>query len=141
MNIPFLNAIKQVPRYAKFLKDLYKTKRKLKSDEIISVGENVFAVLQRKIPPKCKDPGSSTIPCTIGNTIFKQVMLDLGASINVMPYAIFTSLNLGPLTNIGVIIQLVDHSNVYPKGVVEDVLIQVNELVFSTDFYFLNMEK
>ena len=40
-----------------------------------------------------------------------------------------------------IIIQLTDHSNTYPKGVVEDVLVQVNELVFSTDFYVLKMEK
>lgn len=67
-------------------------------------------------------------------------MLDLGASINVMLYAIYTSLDLGPLTNIGVTIQLDDCSNVYPKGVMEDMLIQVNELVFPADFCILDIE-
>ena len=43
-------------------------------------------------------------------------MLDLGASINVMPYYIYASLNLGPLDEIGIIIQLSDRSNTYPKG-------------------------
>ncbi|KAM1990384.1 hypothetical protein ACFX15_031654 [Malus domestica] len=51
-------------------------------------------------------------------------MIDLGASINVMPYSIYASMNLGELKNDGVIIQLADRSNVYPKGVLEDVLVQ-----------------
>ncbi|XP_027082596.1 uncharacterized protein [Coffea arabica] len=57
VNIPLLDAIKQVPKYAKFLKDLCVNKRKLRGDERVMVGENVSAVLQRKLPPKCRDPG------------------------------------------------------------------------------------
>ncbi|KAG6687606.1 hypothetical protein I3842_11G080600 [Carya illinoinensis] len=67
-------------------------------------------------------------------------MIDLRASINVMPYSIYASLKLGPLNKIGVVILLPDRSNAYPKGVVEDVLVQVNDLVFATKFYLLNME-
>ncbi|CAN6712740.1 unnamed protein product [Malus baccata var. baccata] len=107
VNIPLLDAIKQVPR---------------------------------KLPPKCKDPGSFTIPCIIGNTRFEKCMLDLGASINVMPYSIYESMNLGELKQDGVIIQLVDRSNAYHKGVLEDVLVQVNHLIFPADFYVLEME-
>ncbi|WP_171949954.1 retropepsin-like aspartic protease, partial [Proteus mirabilis] len=106
----------------------------------VRVGKNVSAVLQRKMPPKCKDHGTFTIPCTIGNTRIEYCMLDLGASINVMPYSIYASLNLGPLEEIGVIIQLADRSNTYPRGVVENVLVQVNQLVFPADFYILDME-
>ncbi|XP_062118941.1 uncharacterized protein LOC133832645 [Humulus lupulus] len=130
VNIPLLDAIKQVPRYAKFLKQLCTNKRKLKGNEKVSVGENVSVVLQKKLPPKCKDPGTFTIPCTIGNKRIERCMLDLGASINVMPYSIYASLNLGPLEETVVIIQLADHSNAYPRGVIEDVLNKVNELVF-----------
>ena len=140
VNIPLLDAIKQVPRYAKFLKELCTTKRKLKGNEVMFVGENCSAILQKKLPPKLKDPGSFTIPCTIGNTRFGKAMLDLGASINVMPYSIYASLNLGDLKETGVVIQLADRSNAYPRGVLEDVLVQVNELVFPADFYVLDME-
>ena len=98
------------------------------------------AILQKKHPPKCKDPGMFTIPCKIGNTRFERAMLDLGASINVMPYSIYASLNLGPLEETCVIIQFVDRSNTYPRGVIEDVLVEVNELVFRADFYVIDME-
>ncbi|CAL8116812.1 unnamed protein product [Prunus armeniaca] len=140
VNIPLLDAIKQVPRYAKFLKELCTTRRRISNKEVVRVNENVSAVLQRKLPPKCKDPGSFTIPCVIGNTKFEHAMLDLGASSNVMPYSTYASMNLGELKNGGVIIQLADRSNAYPKGVLEDVLVQVNHLIFPADFYVLEME-
>ncbi|XP_068321342.1 uncharacterized protein [Pyrus communis] len=107
---------------------------------MVRVSENVSAILQRKLPPKCKDPGSFTIPYAIGNTKFEHAMLDLGASINVMPYSIYASINLGELKNDGVIIQLADRSNAYPKGVLDDVLVHVNHLIFPVDFYMLEME-
>ena len=90
VNIPLIDAIKQIPKYAKFLKELCTTKRRLRGNEKVRVGENVSAVIQRKLPQKCKDPGMFTIPCVIGNTQVKSAMLDLGASINVMPYSIQT---------------------------------------------------
>ncbi|KAL0294594.1 UNVERIFIED_CONTAM: hypothetical protein Sangu_3214800, partial [Sesamum angustifolium] len=68
-------------------------------------------------------------------------MCDLGASINVMPLSIFESLHVGPLKETGVVIQLADRSVVYPEGVLEDVLVQVNELVFPADFYVLDMRE
>jgi len=140
VNIPLLDAIKQIPKYAKFLKKLCTTRKHIQEKEVVHVSENVSAILQRKLPPKCKDPGSFTIPCVIGNTKFEHAMLDLGASINVMPYSVYASMNLGELKKDGVIIQLADRSNAYPKGVLEDVLVQVDHLIFPADFYVLDME-
>ncbi|CAN6558105.1 unnamed protein product [Malus baccata var. baccata] len=141
VNIPLLDAIKQIPKYAKCLKKLCTTRKRFRDKEVVQVSENVSAIIQRKLPPKCKDPGSFTIPCVIGNTRFKSAMLDLGASINVMPYSVYASMNLGVLKNDGVIIQLADRSNAYPKGVVEDVLVQVKHLIFPADFYVLEMDE
>ncbi|XP_071929610.1 uncharacterized protein [Coffea arabica] len=140
INIPLLDAIKQVPKYAKFLRDLCVNQRRLRGDERVIVGENVSAVLQRKLPPKCGDPGMFTIPCKIGNTVIRRAMLDLGASINVMPKSIYAYLKLSPLKETEIIIQLADRTNAYPDGLVEDVLVKVNDLVFSTDFYVFDMD-
>lgn len=65
VNIPLLEAIKQVPRYVKFLKELCTSKRKLKGHEKITMNENVFAMFQHNFPNKFKDPGMFTIPCKI----------------------------------------------------------------------------
>ncbi|KAJ9176965.1 hypothetical protein P3X46_012223 [Hevea brasiliensis] len=135
VNITLLDAIKQIPRYTKFLKELCTTKCKLRNNEKISVGENVSALIQQKLPPKCKDPGSFSIPCKIGYSRFKSAMADLGASINVMSNSVFQTLKLGPLKETSVIIQLADCFNAYPLGVVEDVLVQVRELIFPAYFY------
>ncbi|KAL5564241.1 hypothetical protein UlMin_027405 [Ulmus minor] len=141
VNIPLLDTLKQVPRYAKFLKELCTNKCKLKGNERISVEENMSAALQQKLPPKCKDLRSFTIPCIISNTHFNKVMLDLGASINVIPSYIYDSLNLGPLKKICVVIELTDRSNIYSKGVLDDILVQVNDLIFPVDFYIVDMLK
>ncbi|KAL0402276.1 UNVERIFIED_CONTAM: hypothetical protein Slati_4257500 [Sesamum latifolium] len=114
-------------------------KSKLTGNEWVSMGENVSAIFQRKLPPKCKDPGTFSIPCQIENIGIENAMCDFGASINVMPLAIYESLNVGQLKETGVVLQHADRSIVYPEGVLEDVLVQVNELVFSTDFYVLDM--
>ena len=105
----------------------------------MKVGENISAVLQKRLPKKCKDPGVFTVPCKMGNLFVPRAMLDLGASINVLPYSSYKTMGFGPLTKTGVIIQLADRSIVHPKGVLEDVLVQVNELVFPADFYVLDM--
>ncbi|XP_020552193.1 uncharacterized protein LOC105171279 [Sesamum indicum] len=141
VNIPLLDAIKQIPRYAKFLKELCTNKSKLRDDERVSMGENVSVILQRKLPLKCNDPGAFSIPCKIGKIGIEKAMCDLGVSINIMPLTIYESLNIGPLKETGVILQLADHSVVYPEGVLEDVLVQVNELVYSADFYVLDMKE
>ncbi|XP_051145535.1 uncharacterized protein LOC127261292 [Andrographis paniculata] len=121
--IPLLEAINQIPKYANFFKELCTNKRKFRGDEYIIAGENVFVVLKRNVPPKTGDPGKFSILCKIGKTKITKAMLDLGAAINVMPRSIYDSLNLGPLKETRIIIQLADRTNSYPDGMIEDVLV------------------
>ncbi|CAM8919943.1 unnamed protein product [Rhodiola kirilowii] len=140
INIPLLEAIKQIPRYAKFLKELCTNRRRSTRDDQELMSKNVSAVIQQKVPPKCGDPGTYTIPCTIGNIRIENCMLDLGASINVLPFSIYSCLKIGPLKPTGLTIQLADRSCKQPEGKIEDVLVQVGKLVFPADFYVLKME-
>jgi len=144
VNIPLLDVIKQILRYAKFLKELCTPKRKLKGNKRISMGRNVSALIRKSnphIPEKCKDPGTFYIPCIIGNNKFENAMQDLGASVSVMPLSIFNSLSLGPLQSTDVVIHLANRSVAYPAGFIKDVLVRVGELIFHVDFYVLNMEE
>ncbi|XP_071917972.1 uncharacterized protein [Coffea arabica] len=134
------NKLKKSKKQDKEKEILEVFRKRLRGDERVIVGENVSAVLQRKLPPKCGDPGMFTIPCRIGNTVIRRAMLDLGASINVMPKSIYASLKLDPLKETEIIIQLADRTNAYPDGLVEDVLVKVNDLVFPSDFYVLDMD-
>uniref|UniRef100_A0A151UF03 Aspartic peptidase DDI1-type domain-containing protein n=1 Tax=Cajanus cajan TaxID=3821 RepID=A0A151UF03_CAJCA len=85
----------------------------MKGNEQINMGRNVSALIGKSvphIPGKCKDRGTFCIPCIIGNIKFENSMLDLGASINIMPLSIFKSLSLGPMQPTGVVIQLANRS-------------------------------
>ncbi|CAL8993229.1 unnamed protein product, partial [Prunus brigantina] len=141
INIPLLNAIAQIPKYAKFLKDLCTNKRRFKEHEQVALSEEVSAVLQRKLPPKLKDPGSFSIPCMVGDFKIPKALLDLGASINLMPYHVYEKLNLGELQATTVSIQLADRTIRYPKGILEDVLVNVEGLILPADFLVLEMEE
>jgi hypothetical protein len=128
LNIPLIDAIKQISKYAKFLKELCTTKRayKLKSHEIVSMGEVVAAVVQNNMPLKQKDPGAFTIPCVIGNVSFRKAICDFGASISVMPQHVYDSFSLETLIKTSIVIQLVDRSFVYPLDVIEDVQVKID---------------
>jgi len=80
------------------------------------------------------------VPCIIGSTKFGNAMLDLGASINVMPLSVFTLLHLGPFKPTSVVIQLTNRSIVNPADVLENVLVRVDKLIFLADFYILDMK-
>jgi len=139
VNIPLQDAIRQIPKYTKFFEGIVHKKRRLAGHERVSLSKNVSALIQ-PMPPKCKDPGTFSVPCIIGNCKFDDCMLDLGVSINVMSTSVFKSLGLGPLKATSVVIQLANRSNAHPAGLVEDVSVKVNELIFPTDFYILEME-
>ncbi|CAM8940836.1 unnamed protein product [Rhodiola kirilowii] len=140
INIPLMECIKQVPKYAKFLKELCTNRRKGTRYDQELMSRNILAVMQRKVPPKCGDPGTYTIPCKIGNIRIENCILDLGASINVLPFSLYSCLRIGPLEPTGLTIQMADRSCKQPKGKIEDVLVRVGELVFPADFYVLKME-
>ncbi|RVW83953.1 hypothetical protein CK203_047334 [Vitis vinifera] len=79
VNIPLLDMIKQVPTYAKFLKDLCTVKRGLQVTKNAFLTEQVSAIIQSKSPVKYKDPGCPTISVNIGGTHVEKALLDLGA--------------------------------------------------------------
>ncbi|XP_074271640.1 uncharacterized protein LOC141595572 [Silene latifolia] len=142
VNIPLLDLLSSVPEHAKFLKELCTTKRinKAKSMNKVRASEHVSAMFQKRLPQKCGDPGMFTIPCKIGDLDCQRAMLDLGASINVLPHYLYESLKLGPLKPTRTVISLADRSNIYPKGIVEDILVKVGYMIFPADFYVIEME-
>lgn len=90
--------------------------------------------------PRYKASGIFSIPSKLGNLTFPKAMLELGASVSVLPLSIFEKLKLGYLQKTGTIFQLAYHSTAHPKCVLEDVFVQVNKLIFADDFYILDMD-
>ena len=119
INIPFLEALKQMPTYVKFMKDILSKKRKLGDYETVAFLEECKAILQKKLPPKRKDPGSFTIPYAIRNLVFEKTLCDLGASINLMPPSIFKKLNLGEARPTTITLQLAYRSLTHSRDIIE----------------------
>jgi hypothetical protein len=140
INIPFLDAIQQVPSYAKFFKDLVTIKRKTNAPKKAYLTEQVSSILQCKLPIKYKDPGCPTIACMIGVSQINKALLDLGTSVNLLPYSVYLQLGLGELKLTTVTLQLADKSMKRPRGIIEDVLIKIDKFYFPVDFIVIDME-
>jgi hypothetical protein len=135
-----LDTIQQIPSYAKFLKDLVTVKRKMNVPKKAFMTEQVSAILQFKLPLKYKDPGCPTITCMIGVSQIERALLDLGASVNLLPYSVYLQLGLGELKPTSMTLQLADRSVKIPRGIVEDVLIKMDKFYFPVDFIVLDTE-
>ena len=102
--------------------------------------EQVSAIIQSKTLVKYKDPGSPTISVNIGGTCIEKALLDLGASVNLLPYSVYKQLGLGVLKPTNITLSLADRSVKIPKGMVEDVLVKVDKFYYLVDFVVLDTE-
>ena len=140
MNIPLLDMMKRVPTYAKFLKDLCTVKKGLGINKKTFLTEQVSSIIQCKTLLKYKDIGSPTISINIGRTCIDKVLLDLGASVNLLPYSMYKQLGLGELKYTNITLSLADRLVKIPKGIVEDVLVKVDNFYYPVDFMVLDTE-
>ena len=122
-----LDVIKQVPSYAKFLKDLCTVKRKHKVQKKAFLAEQVSSILSTNSALKYKDLGCPTISCIIGDHKIGHALLDLGANVNLLPYLVYQQLNLSELKPTFTTLLLADRSIKIPRGIIEDVLVQVDK--------------
>ncbi|XP_016443154.2 uncharacterized protein LOC107768538 [Nicotiana tabacum] len=120
------------------MKDLMSRKFDFQDLATVTLTQTCSAVVTRPIAEKLSDPGSFTIPCTIGNFAFAKALCDLGASINLMPLAIYKRLGIGRARPISILLQLADRTVKHPFGILDDVLIQVGKFVFPADFMILD---
>ncbi|XP_072087299.1 uncharacterized protein [Arachis hypogaea] len=138
VNIPLFDAIHQVPKYAKFLKDLCMNKEKIHDLETIPLGSSISA-LMGAIPEKCGDPGPCMVTCTIGGIQFVDCMCDLGACVSIMPLSVYDALKLPPLKKSATHFILADKNIISVVGIAKDVLVSIKGLIFPIDFYILEM--
>ncbi|XP_050920382.1 uncharacterized protein LOC127138018 [Lathyrus oleraceus] len=129
----------QMSVYAKFMKELLYQKQHLRDDENVVLAEECSDISQRKVPPKLTDPGRFTISCSIRPVKVDQALRDLEASINLMQLSMMKRLQCGDPKSTHMTLTLDDHSVTYPCGILEDVLVKVDDLIFSADFVILDM--
>ncbi|GKC32249.1 retrovirus-related pol polyprotein from transposon TNT 1-94 [Tanacetum coccineum] len=95
--------------------------------------------INNTIPQKEKDPRSFTLPCFINDLCFDNALVDLGASVSVMPLSTYLNLGLGELAHTRLTVELADRTVKYPKGIAENVLVGIGKFTFPTYFIILDM--
>ena len=113
INVPLVEALEQMPIYAKFMKDLVTKKISVTFEDDDRL-QHCSAISTRFLIQKKKDPGAFTIRCTVGSLHFAKALCDLGASINLMPLSIYKKLSLGDQKPTAMRLLMVDRTvNVY----------------------------
>ncbi|XP_070042985.1 uncharacterized protein [Nicotiana tomentosiformis] len=140
LNIPPMDALREMPGYEKMTKDLMSRKFDFQDLSTVTLTQTCSAVVTRPMAQKVSDPGSFNIPCTIGSYTFAKALCDLGASINLMPLAIYTKLGIGRDRPSSMLLQLADRTVKRPTEILDDVLVQVGKFVFHTDFIILDCQ-
>ena len=122
------------------MKDLCTIKKGLGIEKKTFLTEQVSAIIQSRNPFKYKDPGSPTISVNIGGNCIDKSLLDLGASVNLLPYSMYKQLGLGELKPTNITLSLADRSVKILKGIVEDVLVKIDKFYYPVDFVVLDTE-
>ncbi|GKA95855.1 DNA-directed DNA polymerase [Tanacetum coccineum] len=141
INIPFIEALEQMPKYAKFMKDLLTQRGRGNEASKITLHKRCSSMVLNEIPLKENDLIIFTIPCVIGQGGINKALADLGASISHMPYSMFLRLNLGELKPTRMCIELADKSTQIPRGIAENVIVKIDMFIFLVDFVVLDMKE
>ncbi|XP_023770224.1 uncharacterized protein LOC111918840 [Lactuca sativa] len=140
INMSFIQAVAQMPKYAKFLKEVLTNRKKMEEVKKVALNENYSVAMLNKLPKKNGNLGSLTLPCKFGNLATIHALADSGASVNLMPYLFFKKLNLPEPRPIRLEIHLANKMVIFPWGICEELLVKVDKFVFPTDFVVLDME-
>ncbi|XP_076889161.1 uncharacterized protein LOC143539847 [Bidens hawaiensis] len=130
-----------MPKYAKILKDILKLKEILEELSTVPLNRECSAVVLNKVPEKLPDPGVFTVPCLFGTDTSCQALADLGASINLMTYSLFEKLGIGELTPTRMTLSLADRLVKYPRGIIENLLVKVDNLFLGGPWSLTEVEE
>ncbi|GJR93891.1 NUDIX hydrolase 6-like protein [Tanacetum coccineum] len=99
----------------------------------------ILEAYDHTLPKKEKDPGSFTLPCFIHNVCFNKALVNLRASVSIMPFSTYTNLGLGILSHTSLTIELADRTIQQPRGIAENVLVRIGKFIFPIDFIILDI--
>ena len=137
ITIPLIDAIKHIPSYAKFLKGICTPHR---NPRRIQLSETVSSIMMNSLPINKRDLGAPMITSEIGEMSFTRSLLDIEASINILPKAIFNCHHVGELQPFLVELCLADGSVRKSHGLVEDVIVRIEDCYFLVNFLVIDMK-
>jgi hypothetical protein len=132
INLPLIDAIEKIPAHVECVKELSNQNKHNKLPE--HLGAHVRTVLSDALPPKLQDPGAPLIPIQVGEFKIERALLDLGACVSILPGSLFDQYDFGPLHEINTTVVLADQTPTHPRGMVNDVLVKVEDFYYPVDF-------
>ncbi|KAG7599421.1 Retrotransposon gag domain [Arabidopsis suecica] len=139
--MPLIDAYKLIPDSHKYLKDM--VMERIKEVQGMSMESHECSeIIQTKIiPKKLGDPGSFTLPCSLGSLAFSNCLCDLGAFKSLMPLSVAKRLGFSKYKPCNITLILADESIRFPHGLLEDLPIKIGNAEIPTDFIVLEMDE
>nr|XP_025612527.1 uncharacterized protein LOC112705759 [Arachis hypogaea] len=132
----------QIARYLDILRKLKDNSSHTEAfegeEEPVVLAKESSALVQKKFPQQLPDPGRFLIPFTIGTITFEKALCDLGSSINIMPLFVMKRLGILEVQRAKISLEMVDKSLKRAYGMVENVLVMVEDLYIHADFVILD---
>ncbi|XP_010424031.1 PREDICTED: uncharacterized protein LOC104709059 [Camelina sativa] len=140
LRMPLMDAFTLIPPYQKFLKDAVMERIK-QVQRMVILNHECSAIIQKTAAPKkMSDPGSFTLPCSMGPLKFGRFLCDLGASVSLMPLTVANRLGFEKFKPTDIQLVLADRTTRFPSGILEDLPVKVGSVDIPTDFVVLEMD-
>ncbi|KAG7559430.1 hypothetical protein ISN45_Aa05g010270 [Arabidopsis thaliana x Arabidopsis arenosa] len=141
ITMPPVDCLALIPNSHKYVKDMI-TERIKDAQGMVVLSHECSAIIQRKIiPRKLGDPGSLTLPCSLGPLAFNRCLGDLGASVSLMPLSVAQRLGFSKYKACNISLILADRSIRIPHGLLEDLPVRIGVVEVPTDFVVLDMDE
>ncbi|KAG7594090.1 Retrotransposon gag domain [Arabidopsis thaliana x Arabidopsis arenosa] len=141
VRMPLIDAYKLIPDSHKFFKDMV-MERIQEVQGMAMESHECSEIIQTKIiPKKLGDPGSFTLPCSLGTLAFSNCLCDLGAFKSLMPLSVAKRLGFSKYKPCNISLILADESIRFPHGLLEDLPIKIGNAEIPTDFIVLEMDE
>ncbi|KAG7578972.1 Retrotransposon gag domain [Arabidopsis thaliana x Arabidopsis arenosa] len=139
--MPLIDAYKLIPDSHKFFKDMVMERIKEVQGMVMKSHECSEIIQTKIIPKKLGDPGSFTLPCSLGTLAFSNCLCDLGAFKSLMPLSVAKRLGFSKYKPCNITLILADESIRFPHGLLEDLPIKIGNAEIPTDFIVLEMDE
>ena len=104
------------------------------------MSETISSIMLSTVPRKQRDPGAPMISCEIGGKTFTRSLLDTQASVNILPKGVYDTSHLGKFQPLFIELSSTDGSVRRPHGIVEDMIVKVENYYFLVDFIIVDMK-
>ncbi|XP_050877314.1 uncharacterized protein LOC127081069 [Lathyrus oleraceus] len=128
----------QERKYTRFL-NIFRRLQRITDEEIIQVDASYSIVIQKALPQKETNPGRVTLPITIGNVNVGKALINLDSSINLIPLSVVKMIGYMDMKHTKMTLQLADKSITRPSGIDENVLVNVDKVLFPIDFMVMDV--